>query len=99
MLPLSENELDDLVARERERGAPPLTDWDSLAARLRAEGLMRQRTFAGISAGASMRVAAAILLVVGGAAIGRATAARPARTANTTGSPVSPNLTGQTAAV
>ena len=41
MLPLSEKELDDLVARERERGAPPLTDWDSIAAQLRAEGLIR----------------------------------------------------------
>ena len=41
MLPLSENALDEMVARERERGAPPLTDWSSLSARLRAEGLMQ----------------------------------------------------------
>ena len=31
MLPLSENALDELVARERDRGAPPLTDWVSLS--------------------------------------------------------------------
>ena len=49
MLPLSENELDELVARERERGAPPLTDWDSLAERLRAEGLIKEKRFGGSS--------------------------------------------------
>jgi hypothetical protein len=42
MLPLSDNALDEMVARERERGAPPLTDWDSLSVRLRAEGLIRE---------------------------------------------------------
>ena len=49
MLPLSENELDELVARERERGAPPLTDWDSLADRLRAEGLIKEKRFGGFN--------------------------------------------------
>lgn len=80
MLPLSENELDELVARERERGAPPLTDWDSLAERLRAEGLIKEKRFGG-SGGSSgfaprvwMQAAAALLLVAGGAAIGRFTA-------------------------
>jgi hypothetical protein len=80
MLPLSENELDELVARERERGAPPLTDWDSLADRLRAEGLIRERQFGGsggfggFAPRAWMQAAAALLLVAGGAAIGRFTA-------------------------
>src|SRR5215212_6100566 len=86
MLPLSENELDELVARERERGAPspPLTDWDSLADRLRAEGLIREKRFGGSGGfgGPSTRVwmqaAAALLLVAGGAAIGRFTAPAPA---------------------
>jgi len=82
MLPLSENELDELVARERERGAPPLTDWDSLADRLRAEGLIKAQAFGGSGGGGAarfttrtwMQAAAAVLLVVGGAAIGRVTA-------------------------
>jgi len=75
MLPLSESELDDLVARERERGAPPLTDWSTLSAQLRAEGLIR--TPAGGSRFDTrhlMQAAAAIMLVAGGAAVGRYTA-------------------------
>jgi len=75
MLPLSESELDDLVARERERGAPPLTDWNSIAAQLRDEGLIR--TSIGGSRFAArhwMQAAAAVVLVAGGAALGRYTA-------------------------
>lgn len=74
MLPLSESELDDLVARERERGAPPLTDWSSIALQLRADGLIRtparESRFA---ARHWMQAAAAIALLAGGAAIGRYT--------------------------
>jgi hypothetical protein len=74
MLPLSENELDDLVARERERGAPPLTNWDSIAAQLRAEGLIKSRFgISGLGTRVWLQAAAAVLLVVGGAAIGRYT--------------------------
>jgi hypothetical protein len=72
MLPLSERELDDLVASERERGAPPLTDWSSLAVQLRAEGLItapeRGSRFASRR---WMQAAAAVVLVAGGAAVGR----------------------------
>lgn len=102
MLPLSDNELDDLVARERERGAPPLTDWDSLADRLRAEGLIRTPASAlGRRFGARswMQAAAALLLVAGGAAIGRFTAGNPASENPAAQSAQSPNTTGQTAAV
>ena len=75
MLPLSENELDDLVARERERDAPPLTDWNSLAAQLRAEGLISAPAGGGrFAARRWMQAAAAVVLVGGGAAIGRYTA-------------------------
>lgn len=100
MLPLSENELDELVARERERGAPPLTDWDSLADRLRAEGLIKAPAFGGSGGGGGgarfttrswMQAAAAVLLVAGGAAIGRVTA--PASSSETT-----PAQSAQTAA-
>jgi len=75
MLPLSESELDDLVARERERGVPPLTDWDSLAVQLRAEGLISVPHGAGrFAARRWMQAAAAVMLVAGGMAVGRYTA-------------------------
>jgi hypothetical protein len=105
MLPLSENELDDLVARERERGSPPLTDWDSLAARLRAEGLITSGTGGSRFASRTwMQAAAAVLLVLGGAAIGRYTAnasSKPSPQSPNAASlnAASPNATGQTAAV
>src|SRR5437762_4103861 len=100
MLPLSENELDDLVARERERGAPPLTNWDSIAGQLRAEGLIKSRSYGirGFDTRVWMQAAAAVLLVVGGVGIGRYTASRavpdPTKSAQ---SAFSPNATGQTA--
>src|SRR5260221_10145726 len=98
MLPLSENELDDLVARERERDAPPLTNWDSIAAQLRLDGLIKETGFGGLRTRVWMQVAAAVLLVVGGAAIGKYTASpsnsNPTKSAQ---SVLSPNATGQTA--
>lgn len=85
MLPLSEKELDDLVARERERGAPPLTDWDSLATRLRAEGLITTNRSPGEGPIARhwMQAAAAVLLAFGGAAVGRYTASTTQAAAGT----------------
>lgn len=78
MLPLSENALDELVARERERGAPPLTDWNTLSARLRAEGLMQSPAITSRFASSRwMQAAAAFTLAIGGAAVGRATAGAP----------------------
>jgi hypothetical protein len=100
MLPLSENELDDLVARERERGAPPLTNWDSIAAQLRAEGLIRENRFSGFSGLGSrgwFQAAAAGLLIASGVAIGRYTATASAAPSATIQSASSPNATGQTA--
>jgi hypothetical protein len=75
VLPLSENALDEMVARERERGAPPLTDWISLSAQLRAEGLMQPASSSSrfMSRG-WMQAAAGLVLAVGGAAVGRMTA-------------------------
>ena len=79
MLPLSENALDELVARERERGAPPLTDWSSLSAQLRAEGLMKspEVAYQFTLTRRWMQIAAGLALAVGGAAVGRATAGAP----------------------
>jgi len=72
MLPLSENELDELIIRERERGERPLTEWASLSTALREEGLIRDpaRSLFGGSQ-PWLRVAAAVALLAGGAAIGR----------------------------
>lgn len=77
MLPLSETELDDLVVREQERGAPPLTDWGSLSAQLRAEGLIKDRLVSRFAVRRMMQIAAGLALAVGGAAIGRASAGAP----------------------
>ena len=88
MLPLSENALDELVARERERGAPPLTEWGALAGRLRAEGLIRDAVPARRFAKRYWRqAAAALLLASGGLAAGRVSA----------GAPLLPSATAETA--
>lgn len=73
-MPLSENALDEMVARERERGAPPLTDWDSLSVRLRDEGLIRDSVPVRFTSQRWMQVAAGLVLAVGGVAAGRASA-------------------------
>jgi hypothetical protein len=62
-----------MVARERERGAPPLTDWTSLSARLRTEGLMKSASSSGFISRGWMQAAAGLVLAVGGAAVGRMT--------------------------
>jgi hypothetical protein len=76
-MPLSENALDEMVARERERGAPPLTDWDSLSVRLRAEGLIHEPVISRFTSRRWMQIAAGITLAVGGAAAGRISAGAP----------------------
>jgi hypothetical protein len=73
MLPLSETALDEMVARERDRGAPALTNWDSLSRQLRAEGLIRDQS-SRFTMRPWMQVAAGIALAAGGAAFGRMTA-------------------------
>ena len=62
---------------ERERLMPPLTSWDALAPRLRAEriivdGVAERRAMRGW-----MRAAAAVVLVAGGALVGRMSAGVP----------------------
>ena len=76
-MPLSENALDEMVARERERGAPPLTDWDSLAVRLRAEGLIHEPVIERFTSRRWMQIAAGLALTIGGAAAGRMSAGAP----------------------
>ena len=76
-MPLSENALDEMVARERERGAPPLTDWDSLSVRLRAEGLITEAVPSRFASRRWLQIAAGLVLAAGGAALGRASAGAP----------------------
>ena len=100
MLPLSEKDLDELVARERECGSPPLTDWDSIATQLRAEGLIRDSALGGrLAARTWMQAAAAVLLVAGGVAAGRYTASASAVQSVASESAATPNSSGQTAAI
>ena len=85
---LSEEKLDELVAAERERQQPPLNDWRTIAARAREEGLIRESSSGGWASGQPwMRAAAAVLLLVGGIAIGRATIALPSSSVAVSGSP------------
>ncbi len=78
MSPLSEEELDVMVDRERTRGFPPLNDWDTIAARLRDEGIIRDRGRRVFSVGGNwwMRAAAVAMIAIGSAAVGRYTATR-----------------------
>jgi hypothetical protein len=75
---LSEDQLDQLIAREQARREPPLNEWRTIAARAREEGLLRDsppRTW--IAGQPWVRAAAAVLLLVGGIAIGRTTIGIP----------------------
>lgn len=73
-MPLSENAFDEMVARERAKNAVPLTDWDSLSVRLRAEGMIKDSVVTRFNARRLMQIAAGLALVIGGAAAGRASA-------------------------
>jgi len=77
MQPLSENAFDDMLTRERDRVDQPLTDWDSLSSRLRAEGLIRDPIASRFFSSSFIRIAAGLTLLIGGAAAGRASAGAP----------------------
>lgn len=68
---LSEEKLAELAARERNRSLPPLTNWESLSAELRDEGLIRSAQGYAIGSQWWMRVAAAVMLIAAGAVAGR----------------------------
>jgi hypothetical protein len=75
---LSEEKLDELVAEEKARQQPPLNDWRTIAARAREEGLIRESSSSGwLSVQPWAQAAAAVLLLIGGIAIGRTTIALP----------------------
>ena len=74
---LSEDQLDQIIAGERSREYEPLNNWRTIAARAREEGLIRDREWRGSSAQPWLQAAAAVLLLVGGIAIGRSTIGLP----------------------
>ena len=65
-----------MAAAEHVRLAPPLTQWSSIASELRAEKMIRapHRVRAPLGSRWWVRAAAAVMLVAGGIAIGRASA-------------------------
>ncbi|HEX9129699.1 MAG TPA: hypothetical protein VF850_11105 [Gemmatimonadaceae bacterium] len=82
---LSEEQLDRIIAEERLREQAPLNDWRTIAARAREEGLIRESQSSRWWASSQpwLRSAAAVLLLVGGIAIGRATVALPSAVQST----------------
>jgi hypothetical protein len=76
---LSEDQLDEIIDRERSHEYAPLNDWRTIAARAREEGLLRESEPARVwrSAQPWLQAAAAVLILVGGIAIGRTTSALP----------------------
>ncbi|HEX6536364.1 MAG TPA: hypothetical protein VF041_17365 [Gemmatimonadaceae bacterium] len=82
----AQRELLALALGERDAVLPrPLADWSTLSARLAEEGVLRRAGEEGMGGGTRsrfrvrpwMRAAAAVLLVLGGGIIGRATAGIP----------------------
>jgi hypothetical protein len=79
---LSEDQLDHLIARERASQQPPLNEWRTIAARAREEGLIRESESRSFVTGQPwLQAAAAVLLLIGGIAIGRTTTGLPTASA------------------
>jgi len=75
---LSEDQLDQIIATERASQHAPLNDWRTIAARAREEGLIREsQSRSWVTGQPWFQAAAAMLLLVGGIAIGRTTIAIP----------------------
>jgi hypothetical protein len=62
-----------MAGTQRDAMGLPLTRWDSLSDRLRREGLITRRTPIARTSHWGLQAAAALLLVAGGVALGRAT--------------------------
>jgi hypothetical protein len=86
---LSEEQLDQIIAEERSRLQAPLNEWRTIAARAREEGLIRETQASRwwTSSQPWLQSAAAVLLLIGGIAIGRATIALPSAVASNASNP------------
>ena len=96
---LSEEQLDQIIAAERSRELAPLNEWRTIAARAREEGLIResQSSRRWASSQPWLQSAAAVLLLVGGLAIGRATIALPSAVEGSTVNATPPATTASNA--
>jgi hypothetical protein len=91
MSQLSEEQLDTLVAAERARDPLPLNDWRTIAGRAREEGLIVDVERGGWSGVRPwLQAAAAVLVLVGGIAIGRTTSSLPGAESAPTASSATP---------
>src|SRR5215210_1098206 len=93
---LSEEKFDELVAAERARELEPLNDWRTIAARAKEEGLIRDSFSRGWSGQLWMQAAAAVLLLIGGIAIGRTTIGLPSAIEGTAGNTAAIESTAST---
>jgi len=98
---LSEEQLDQIIAAERVREQEPLNEWRTIAARAREEGLIRDSWSSGLRGSGQpwLQAAAAILLLLGGIAIGRTTIGLPSSTQSVASSPTATNPPATTASV
>jgi len=99
MSQLSEEQLDQIIAAERVREQEPLNEWRTIAARAREEGLIRESQSLGLRGSSQpwLQAAAAILLLLGGIAIGRTTIGLPSSTQNVASSSAVTNPPATTA--
>jgi hypothetical protein len=88
---VSEDRFEQLVSDERARDGATLNSWETIAARAREEGLIRDNPRARWASAPWTRAAAAVVVLAGGVAIGRwMPSSGPPATPVTTTAPATP---------